>query len=412
MPGRTSIWGALVLGVVGSMSGVANGDEGGWVRHTIDDSSVGADGARLRDVNGDGLPDIATGWEEGNRVRVYIHPGFDAVRDRWPAVTVGEVGSPEDAVLVDLDGDGASDVVSSCEGRVRTMFAHFAPADSERYLDADAWTTEPFPVTAGASAWMFCLPMEIDGANGVDLIAGSKHPNGMIGWLRSPKSPRRVDTWTWHPWFDATWIMSLEAVDMDGDGDLDLLASDRKTGRSGCLWMENPGRDAMRASAEREWREHRIGARGAEVMFLDDADVDGDGLEDVIVPTYGGPMLWHRRLDASGTRWETHEIAMPPGVGTGKSVRVTDLDHDGRPDLVVSCGNSGNGKSGLFWLSAAGKPGEADRTYHEISGPKGVKFDLVQLADLDGDGDLDVVTCEERDQLGVIWYENPGGSGE
>lgn len=412
MVGRMSIWGGLVLGFVGAMGGVASGEEGGWVRQTIDDSSIGADGARLRDVNGDGLPDIATGWEEGKRIRVYLHPGFENVRERWAAVTVGEVGSPEDAVLVDLDGDGSVDVVSSCEGKVRTMFAHFAPADSERYLDADAWRTEPFPVTAGASAWMFCLPMEIDGVNGVDLIAGSKHPDGVIGWLRSPESPRRMDDWTWYPWFDATWIMSLEAIDMDGDGDLDLLASDRKTDRSGCLWLENPGRDVMREFPERKWKEQRIGARGAEVMFLDYADVDRDGLEDVIVPVRGGPMLWHRRLDASGTRWETHEIAMPPRVGTGKSVRVTDLDGDGRSDLVVSCENATDGKSGLFWLSAEGEPGETEWRYHEISGSEGVKFDLVQLVDLDGDGDLDVVTCEERDQLGVIWYENPGGAAD
>ena len=44
---------------------------------------------------------------------------------------------------------------------------------------------------------------------------------------------------------------------------------------------------------------------------------------------------------------------------------------------------------------------------HEISGRKGVKFDRLELVDLDADGDLDVLTCEERDNLGVIWYENP-----
>ena len=36
-----------------------------WKRHVIDDTSRGADGTRLADINGDGLPDIATGWEQG-----------------------------------------------------------------------------------------------------------------------------------------------------------------------------------------------------------------------------------------------------------------------------------------------------------------------------------------------------------
>jgi len=49
---------------------------------------------------------------------------------------------------------------------------------------------------------------------------------------------------------------------------------------------------------------------------------------------------------------------------------------------------------------------------HELSGPEGSKFDRIELIDLDGDGDLDVLTCEENyginsKGLGVIWYENP-----
>lgn len=49
-----------------------------------------------------------------------------------------------------------------------------------------------------------------------------------------------------------------------------------------------------------------------------------------------------------------------------------------------------------------------------ISGPEGVKFDRIELVDLDRDGDLDILICEEhhvvgekRMGLGVIWYENP-----
>ena len=53
---------------------------------------------------------------------------------------------------------------------------------------------------------------------------------------------------------------------------------------------------------------------------------------------------------------------------------------------------------------------------HEISGPVGSKFDRIELIDLDGDGDLDVLTTEENfgpDSLGIgaIWYENPTRKG-
>ena len=43
----------------------------------------------------------------------------------------------------------------------------------------------------------------------------------------------------------------------------------------------------------------------------------------------------------------------------------------------------------------------------DVSGSVGVKFDLVELVDQDGDGDLDAITCEEVDNLGVFWFENP-----
>ena len=58
--------------------------EGSWKRHTIDDSSFGADGIRFGDINGDGLLDITTPWEEGGQVRVYINPGKNGLKDRWP----------------------------------------------------------------------------------------------------------------------------------------------------------------------------------------------------------------------------------------------------------------------------------------------------------------------------------------
>jgi len=42
-----------------------------------------------------------------------------------------------------------------------------------------------------------------------------------------------------------------------------------------------------------------------------------------------------------------------------------------------------------------------------VSGPEGIKYDRIELLDIDEDGDLDILTCEERAGLGVIWFENP-----
>ena len=75
---------------------------------------------------------------------------------------------------------------------------------------------------------------------------------------------------------------------------------------------------------------------------------------------------------------------------------------------VISCEHAEPPLSGVRWLSRDRAAITNDLWHdHEISGPRGIKFDRLELIDLDGDGDLDVLTCEERHNLGVFWFENP-----
>jgi hypothetical protein len=355
-----------------------------WQRHTIDDSSRGADGVRLLDANGDGRLDLVTPWEEGGEIHICLHPGNAAVDKPWPLVVVGRVASPEDAVLVDLDGDGAVDVVSSCEGAVCSMFVHWAPHAKEDYLDAAKWETGVISATESKQAWMYALPMQIDDRNGIDLMVASKGQQASV--------------------------MSLIAVDVNYDGKDDVVVSDRKGPNRGVLWLEHPGRKIK--SAPNVWGVHRIGGNSHEVMFLDVADVNCDDREDIVVATQQAEiLLFMREENSQQPVWKLDVVPAPYGLLKGKAVAVGDMDLDGLLDIVHSTEpNLGPRRPGVTWLKNLNHEGsqkELEFEVKQMSSLTGKKFDLLQCIDVDHDGDLDVITCEERDNLGLFWYENP-----
>ena len=368
--------------------------EGPWQRHTIDDSSKGADGVRLADANGDGLMDIVTGWEEGGVVRLYLNPGSKKSKDKWPAVTVGKVNNVEDAVMVDLDGDGAMDVVSSCEGKTKTMYVHWGPKDKAKLLEEGSWVTEPIPATAGLQQWMYCLPKDVDQKNGIDLVVGSKNKDAAVGWLESPENPRDLKAYQYHKICDAGWIMSLE-IDVYGR----VIVTDRK----------GPTRGFFSLLYDKgEWHRFETGLEPAEYMFAD--VLKGQG-SDWVAATRDGVIKRYEHLlicRTFGTRLT--EIPNPFGTKRGKAVAGGPIDTDRHQDLVVSFNTqTQKDKPGVAWIKVLPDKDPKDWPAYDISGLEGKKFDRLELIDLDGDGDLDVLTCEEVDNLGVIWYENPYG---
>jgi hypothetical protein len=372
-----------------------------WIRHVIDATSTGADGVKLGDLDGDGRQDIVTGWEEGGEVRVYLNPPTRDVKRPWPRVTVGKVKDPEDAIFVDLDRDGRLEVVSCTEGRTRTVYWHRFSGGTADVMDEDRWQTFAFPAVRGTRMWMQTVAMDVDGLHGPDLLLASKETGATVGWLQAPPEPTDLDGWTFHPLQDAGWVMSLIPHDMDGDGDPDIVFSDRKGGRAGVFWLENPGRLANRD--HQPWAKHVLGGLGREVMFADLADLNSDGLTEVVVAVKPLEILvcWQQPQSAG------RELALRldgTRIGFAKAVQIADLNGDGLADLLFTCERAAEERAGIVWLE---RQEHGPWVQRPLGGPDGVKFDLTQVLDLDADGDLDVITCEESDGLGVIWYENP-----
>lgn len=381
-----------------------------WQRFAIDSSLRGADGVRLADLNRDGRPDIATGWEESGLTRIYLHPGQSAVQKAWPSVTVGKAPSVEDAVWVDLNGDGRLDVLSSCEGSEQTLRMHVAPGDEKLLLNPTAWQTQVLPASRGETRWMFALPTAVDdgpGAVDAPIVVGSKAPRGLVGLLRRtniPTARAEAAEWSITPLCQAEWIMSLENLDVDRDGDLDIVFSDRKGAESGVYWLENPDRAG-------EWKKHLIGGLGMEVMFLQIVPTADTRPHSLVVAVKPQQVLWLTAKSESRLPWTEQAITIAPGdkLGTAKSAAAGDLTGDGKLEIAFSCETATQNRSGVVYLRQADAGSDAWQI-HDVSGPEGIKYDRLELVDIDLDGDLDILTCEERQGqggLGVIWYANP-----
>ncbi len=370
-----------------------------WKMHTIDRSSRGADGVRLADVDRDGKLDIVTGWEEGGRIRVCFQPSSDQVTKPWPSVEVGKVKSPEDAMCVDVNNDGWLDVVSCCEGKEKAIFFHLNPGgtagpantrDVSPVRERGQWKTELLEPSKDVTCWMYCCSLDPS-----TLVFGSKEPAGQIA-LYDLKSR------TFRKLRNAGWVMSLKPIDIDEDGDLDIVYSDRKGELRGVGWLEQ--------LSDGNWADHVIGGQGLEVMFLDIARIDNQWLMACNTRNQ------HVQVLSAGEDitkpWNVRRVQHPANSGGGKGVAIGDLDGDGQFDLTCTC-ESAKDRFGAYWLKCP-SPNQASIdahevwTFHDISGTElGEKYDQIELLDIDGDGDLDLLTCEERENLGVIWYENP-----
>ena len=308
-----------------------NGGE--WTRHqfrTVELSGefVSECGEWAIDVNHDGAPDVVTvGWQSDG-LWWYENPKKPDVM--WQRHLITHTVKTEGGWLADLNGDGKPDLALAHYGRSGVIWVDFAGAEPKVHHpgghDED-----------GHGIGM----ADIDGDGKVDLLTP-------FGWFKNIDADQ--DKWEWHKdWTLGETGFPIIGYDVNNDGKMDLIYS---RGHSyGVYWLEQQG-----SGSDRHWVKHVVDESFSQVHVLKLVDIDGDGQMELLAGkryrghngndpgSYDPLVIYYYKIDRKDAKFTRYAVSVNGTAAAGTQFLVGDLDADGDLDIAVA------GKTGVHFL--------------------------------------------------------------
>lgn len=345
----------------------------------------GAICAIAADFDLDGDIDVAAGGRLIEQVYVYLNDGneyFDDFVD-----IPGLQSDVRDIEVHDMNADGLMDLIVTNEnvGGNSAFSVHLNNGEGQF-----AWGTSTIQFTTGG------YDMEVADFNGdglLDVAAAIYGEQDFVVRLRNADQPNLYLPQVTIG-MERSGAADLHPVDLDGDGDLDLLTTSELDNQ--VIVYENDGSGDF----ENEFLLNNTTSRPREVSS---ADLDGDGDQDIIISggswsfTQGVTVGWMENLG----NWEFGPLRnMASSVKNGSSARAGDINGDGNLDVVASSRESA--QRTFFLGNDVADFGEE----HLLSDEYRTAF-VFELSDLDQDDDLDFVATSREDNL-IYWVPNNG----
>jgi hypothetical protein len=306
----------------------------------------------------------------------------------------------EGAHFADFDHDGDNDI---CSGR----FIWQGPEFKERISFAPKFEKEPYDPAKGYSDFFLTYTYDFNADGWSDILAFSWP--GKETWVyENPKG--KGGDWTRHSIFDITDNESPTLGDMNGDGKPDLIChTGGQLGYAEIDWKNPFGKARFRPITPKSPENDKKYFKYTHGYGF--GDVNGDGRADIL-----DKEGWREQpADMSkDSDWAFHPGPFAPaGARGGSFILVYDVNGDKRSDVITGYDAHGYG----FGWYEQGKDGTF--TAHKLMGStaednkQGVKFSqlhAMQLADMNGDGVMDVVTGKRRWAHGPLKDDEPNAA--
>ncbi|MEY4830144.1 MAG: hypothetical protein RLZZ562_1940 [Planctomycetota bacterium] len=367
----------LVFGNVGAADVLmANDGTGRFVaRPTALPNNGGSNGLALIDANGDGHRDLVRG---GNAVsaELLLNNGLGVFGPAAPLPTVP--GATLAIVTGDIDNDGDLDLLLPKDSGGCGLLRNLGNG-----AFADATSLLPTGLPRPTKAALFDLDQDGD----LDIAISTTSRTVLL-----QNDPTRfVDVSSRLPGSDGA-AFGIHAADADGDGDNDLFVS---SGRLQLYVNERGGREF-------------VDATGSRIDYVQPCsrlvDIDNDGDLDLLTAPFSNPAWGIVHVnDGKGTfRDETSARWNPTGTQrTFYAFAVGDVDRDGDQDIVL--GQSGQDR--LYLNDGSGRFVDATATHLPVDADRTTSL---ALADLDNDGDLDIAAANSL-QANRVWRNDGTG---
>ncbi|MGV3631090.1 MAG: FG-GAP-like repeat-containing protein [Bacteroidota bacterium] len=404
----------------------------------VDATLNGAVTVEVMDVDNDGKPDIVAGAVIGDEVVWYRNLGNGNFA---PKVTIISINAPRDIKLADFDGDGLLDILTFREDHYNVTWfknsgsATFATqgsltssssntietvitdADGDGDWDVAISNSTNFKLYKNDGSGNFGFGTVIysnhpfEGLDSEDMdndgdldIAFAESPGAMyeLGWFDNDGTGDytwRVAASTWD------WVLDVNAEDYDNDGNIDLSVASSMDNRIN--WFRNLGNNTFS-----NWI--TISSNLQDIIYdVEYSDLDGDGDLDVIAANSESVgsnhrvddqrIVWYENL-GDGNYGRHKVICYKDVLENPSQLRAADMDGDGDNDVVALSSYVDQ----LTWFE---NDGSGNFTYDDMNTINSFSDEInsFDIGDLDGDGDLDVVVNKKdfAESL-VIWYENLG----